>query len=617
MDRIAIWLKRDDKLERYPLIAKGEDARYNSLSSFSRFLAMAAMGLVASMIILRRLLAPAPGPLFDNPTSIRRYREDNLGTMFVSMDLQDCSIPSVESRNWSSWLRNYTPPTCPVGRTSWREALKQDEIISTPASVQFSIRPLPAAVQATPEQPSIAIVFLDAVSRASFFRSFPLSAGEVQSRMRNDEAFTFGGLAASDRYTPPNAAMVLAGITCSDGVLTGAVYQSVCEALAQSAPGDVALWEIAKRHGMVTSATVPDWEELDFLHRGAWDHEFEAKNVSKLENHQTTFGHLTCLNGQEVSGAQLEHTRSVHKAYDESGSRVLSFTYLSSMHQSDTRVGRVVDKQLLTTLEAFANLKTPTAVLFFADHGSQFAQEEDQQSERYLPLGIFLPPRGAPASWTQNLKSNQFAITSMADLHSTLLHRINPIAQPLHASWPYKSMLMWPIEAVDLATTKVPPRSPAALGIQTRHHPCASPWIRGNSTTLGSNDLESAASYLVQQVNELAGIGRLSSGPCRPIRLVGISAGELYTREPFQVKMTITVETLPREGSPQHNASFTGTVHRAWGFCNGYMQSACLVGGFFPWQLDEIEPISVYSKYEGCMGTASKSWRKRFCICDY
>lgn len=611
MEKISLWFRKEDKFERSPLVAK-EEARLGL--AVCGPLAKAAVALFAFVFLLRFIGPTSSSSPFE--PSLRHHRWDDLGSKFVNLDLSECSIPQVQSRNWSAWLRNYTPPACPAGKKSWRAPLNKDEIITRPNSVQFSIQSLPKTVPATPSEPSIAIVFLDAVSRASFFRSFPRSAAEVQARMRNDDAFTFGGLAASDRYTPPNAAMVLAGITCSDGVVSGAVYQSFCESLAQSAPGDVAMWEIAKRHGMVTSAAVPDWGELDFLHRGSWDHEFEAKNVTSLEHHETDFGYLTCLNGQEVSGAQLEHTRSVHKAYDQSGSRVLSFTYLSSMHQPDTRVGRVVDDQLLKTLETFSELKTPTAVLFFADHGSQYAKEEDQQAERYLPLGIFLPPRGAPASWLQNLKSNQFAITSMADLHTTLLHRIDPEAKPLHASWPYKGMLMWPIQAVDLATDEVTSRSPAALGIQERHHPCASPWIRGNASALGSHDLDSAANYLVQQVNELAGIGRLTPGPCRPVRLMGISAGEIYTREPFQVKMTISVQTLPRPGFPEHNATFTGTVHRSWGFCHGYMQSACLIGGFFPWQLDELEPISVYSKYEGCMGAAAKSWRKRFCICD-
>merc|ERR1719272_1439625 len=100
---------------------------------------------------------------------------------------------------------------------------------------------------------------MDAVSRANFFRNFESSAAALEAKMAGGEAFIFGGLSSTDRYTPPNAAMVLAGISCSDGVATGFVYQTLCEELASHAPGDVTLWEIARRQGMITSAAMEDW----------------------------------------------------------------------------------------------------------------------------------------------------------------------------------------------------------------------------------------------------------------------------------------------------------------------------------------------------------------------
>lgn len=542
-----------------------------------------------------------------------------LASKFINVDLAECSIPQVKARNWSEWIGNYTPPSCPRVSRPRSAPVGRDEVFMGHSANDFTIHPVAAAltVPATPTYPSVAVIFLDAVSRASFFRSFERSAAALKSKMARGEAFTFAGLAASDRYTPPNAAMVLAGAACSDGVLTGFVYQTLCEVLARNALGDVALWEIARRRGMVTSAAMEDWGELSFLHRGRWDHHFHAKNVAPVEEHATDYGHLRCFGGQEVSSAQLAHTRAVHEAYDRTGGgRVFSFTYLTSMHQPDTRHGRVVDEQLHETLESFARLETPTAVLLFADHGTQFASDEDEQAERYLPLGVFMPPRGAPAAWTASLRSNQLAVTSMADLHSTVLRRIDPDAMPLHASWPYKAMLMWPIQATDLATTPVGTRQPAALGIQRRHHPCASPWVHVGAAEVSDADLAGAAGYLVRQVNELGGAGRLLGGPCRPVRLLSVSGGKLYTREPFQLKLTLIVETVPTANLPQHNATYFGSVHRFWGFCRGYMQSACLFGGIFPWQLDEIEPVSTYSQYEACMGTTALTDRKRFCICD-
>jgi len=278
----------------------------------------------------------------------------NLATEYTHVELAQCSIPAVESRNWTAWMANYKPPQCPSTTASMTKltADGRDEVLIGDSTVHFNIRPRSANEQAkrgatgaqarqnaTSSKPSIAIVFLDAVSRASFFRSFESSAATVKAMMAKGEAFTFGGLASSDRYTPPNAAMVLGGIACSDGVLSGFVYQSVCKTLARNAPGDVALWEIAREHGMITSASIDDWDELDFLHRGKWDHEFHAKEGASVQQHQTDYGRLRCFGGKEVSGAQLSHTRAVHEAYDEEGSRVLSFTYIMSTHQSDTRHG--------------------------------------------------------------------------------------------------------------------------------------------------------------------------------------------------------------------------------------------------------------------------------------
>merc|ERR1712100_874619 len=112
----------------------------------------------------------------------------------------------------------------------------------------------------------------------------------------------------------------------------------------------------------------------------------------------------------------------------------------------------------------------------------------------------------------------------MADLHTTLLHRINPDATAMHASWPYKA-IMWPVHATDLATTYAKPRSPAALGIQTRHHPCSSPWIPMNASDMSSADLAGAATYFVGLLNDFAQAGRFG-GPCRQVRLRSVSSGK-------------------------------------------------------------------------------------------
>lgn len=612
----AFWLISGPSVaEKTPLIA-----RRHRLSLAYPYAAAAALAAFTTLVaFLHYFVFVLEEPLPFTPRGIRAGFEIlQLASKFIQVDLAECSIPPVESRNWSHWIGNYTPPSCPPFARPRSAPVGRDQVLMNHNTNQFTIHPVeaPLMVPATPEYPSVAVIFIDAVSRASFFRSFEKSAAALQARMGRGEAFTFAGLASSDRYTPPNAAMVLAGTACSDGVLTGFVYQTFCEVLARSAFGDVALWEIARRAGMVTSASIEDWNELSFLHRGKWDHHFHAKNVAPVEEHTTDYGHLRCFGGQEVSGAQLAHTRAVHEAYDSTGGRVFSFTYLTSMHQPDTRHGRVVDDELHETLSSFARLETPTAVLLFADHGTQFASDEDEQAERYLPLGVFMPPRGAPPSWTANLRSNQLTVTSMADLHSTVLGRIDPHAVPLHASWPYKAMLMWPIQAVDLATTAAAPRLPAALGIQRRHHPCSSPWVHVGAAEVGDADLAGAAGYLVQQVNDLSGAGRLGGGPCRPVRLLNVSGGKLYTREPFQLKLTVDVETVPTANAPQHNATYFASVHRFWGFCRGYMKSACLFGGIFPWQLDEIEPLSVYSQYEACMGKNALTDRKRFCICD-
>jgi len=611
--------------EEFPLLGK---RKAGAGADGPTWLVAAVLALLLFCLLLQIPWLPenvsAAFPMHDGALSEKTRRAhpqsaaEELSSATSHLDLAYCSVPQTPTRDWAAWLRNYTPPSCPSVRKSRVASASGFDKVHIGNQVEFEIQPVKSkAAIASSSAPSVAVVFLDAVSRASFFRSFPTASMLIKEKMAKVEAFTLGGLASSYRYTYPNAALALAGLSCSDTTLTGFSYENACKFLTSAAPGDVTLWEHARQAGMATSVSMEDWQDLKFLRRGIWDHEFHAKNVSGgIEEHPTEYGTISCLGGEELASAQLKHTEAVHKAYDESGHRVFSFTHIWSMHQRDTRQGQVVDAQLRRTITSLSRSRSPTAVLVFGDHGTQWAQSDDEQAERYLPLGVFLPQRGAAKDWAATLAENQFAVTSMADLHLTMLRRINPEAQPAFATWPYKAMFMWPLRAVDLASHAAGARSVSELGIQMRHHPCAMPWVQANSSKLDSRELLAAAAHVVSEINARGLAGRLG-GPCRRVQLAAIAQNQIYTREPFQLKLTIDVETEPMSGRPQHTAKYYGSLHRSWGYCDGYMQSACLFGGWVPWFLDELEPLSTYSQYQGCMGeAAATSDQKRFCICD-
>ena len=183
----------------------------------------------------------------------------DLGLDMIDVQLHECRIAStsgVGTRNWTAWVKDYVPPKCEAG--IWMYELGDEDLTQSardevtlwtqpdisyepprsgdklmfsaprsglPASSVFSINPmrgLTGISQATADQPSVAVVFLDAVSRANFFRNFPRTKRLIQNMSNGDasnkskaKAFTLGGLASVYKFTPPNFMASMAGILCS------------------------------------------------------------------------------------------------------------------------------------------------------------------------------------------------------------------------------------------------------------------------------------------------------------------------------------------------------------------------------------------------------------------
>lgn len=119
---------------------------------------------------------------------------------------------------------------------------------------------------ATPDRPSIAVIFLDATSRANFFRNFRQAGGLIKQRMADRQsedplvrrAYTFGGLSSAHKFTAPNVEAAMAGLLCP----TEALRTSYCHSLGQRQalmPTDFWLWEIAQsvRQALSSSPVIP------------------------------------------------------------------------------------------------------------------------------------------------------------------------------------------------------------------------------------------------------------------------------------------------------------------------------------------------------------------------
>eukprot|EP00397_Hematodinium_sp_SG-2012_P016124 GEMP01016442.1.p1 GENE.GEMP01016442.1~~GEMP01016442.1.p1 ORF type:complete len:652 (+),score=144.19 GEMP01016442.1:126-2081(+) len=560
---------------------------------------------------------------------------DDLVSINRDMHLEYCSIPPLSEppRNWTKWIHEFTPITCPTNfaHNITRRMPKGDLVQFHPDGRPplFTIHPKITGrplVRATADKPSIAFVFIDAVSRANFFRTFPKTREWLRAQMNKHQAFTFGGHVALHHFTYANWYAFMGGINCAFPGY-GFVWSKYCVALGELAafiPSNTYLWDHAQSTGMRTSVFDYGREFPPLDDATTHDHYLNSDALTgDLKTiHRSADGYMTCVGNVENDRLGLQYQEAVHKAYDHSGQRVFSVTNLVACHQGDRRMGMIVDDQLQSFIETLATLSTPTSVLLLGDHGSQWASEPDMQSERYMPLAVLTIPSGTNPQTVHTLESNQRAITTHADVHATILGMIDPTARPLHDRWPWGLAMPWQ-RSMNLMLAPLPHRTPAELAIYARMHPCVLPWTRSKRRD-GDAEVVSATNFVVLYINSIARTA--GAHICRPLRVARIDYTTIQTNVQgggaggqMQMRLQMELETVATAGAPQHTVRYDATIARLSDYCLTTWD--CFWDAWRPgqyaWSIFNVEPLTTYAKYEGCMGDAIRtSANKRYCVCD-
>ena len=497
----------------------------------------------------------------------------------VDVTLRECRISSagVSTQNWTGWLTAYTPPDCPTAKLQRKATVRaaapglsvaSDTLHFVPerrggrVDVSFDIDPLDqfSGTAASPERPSIAVIFLDATSRANFFRNFHRTGRLIKQRIGNREsrdasvrrAYTFGGMTSAYKFTAPNVEAAMAGLLCPTEVLR----TTYCHSLGQQKalmPTDLWMWEIAQSEGMISSLAIKERTDLFrfMTDRGRVHDHFlylnDSDTVSRpgLHVEQTSTylkpvrnvadAYIECAHGHEASELLLDYQTAVHEKHV--GRRVFSFTYVKSLHQPDARFGQRLDQKLFEVVTRLSGLPTPTSVLLFSDHGTQYGdtvhnvflkETQDLAAERHLPLAVLMPPTGTAQSALAQLAGNERITIGMADLHATLLGLINPDRVPLFDRVFYRWLMWSTVWGVSLMSEAVPPfRSSAELGIAPETHPCASPWVPSPRPE-GDPELLSAAEFLIGAINEQVAAD-IAAGRCMQVRLRRVQFGSAFS----------------------------------------------------------------------------------------
>ena len=266
-------------------------------------------------------------------------------------------------------------------------------------------------------------IFVDAISRAMFFRRLPKTARRLASIQEDGTSSVFQFF----RYVSvgPNTKLN-----------TRALYLGWIEDEPEIAGRTPTLWEEAHDRGYVTVRTETSCQDWSFWERGtptSYDHflnwhacmpEFQdVDNPSNMFKGPSSVNRR-CLGGKYIHTIPMKHTQDLISRYKDSAPLYVVNSF-SEGHEGTSEVVALMDSDLDEYLRSLEPILDRTVVSIVADHGLHmglmYISAEVGRLEHVMPSFFTIIPNQVlkeNPSWKDNLLANEQAVVTGFDIHA-------------------------------------------------------------------------------------------------------------------------------------------------------------------------------------------------------